>query len=90
MSHQIILPKSAQKALDRLPDEVAARIMEALEGLKNQPRPPDCKKLRGENARRIRAGDYRVIYEINREESQVVILFVGHRSKVYDELSKVF
>ena len=83
MSHQIILPKSAQKALDRLPDEVSARIMDALEGLKNQPRPPGCKKLRVENAWRIRVGDYRVIYEIHDKGLQVVVVAIGHRREVY-------
>jgi len=37
----------------------------------------------------IRSGDYRVIYEINAEEKQVIILFVGHRKKVYDDFSKL-
>jgi mRNA-degrading endonuclease RelE of RelBE toxin-antitoxin system len=35
-------------------------------------------------------GDYRAIYEIDRDESRVVVLFVGHRKKVYDDFSKVF
>ena len=83
MSHQIILPKSAQKALDLLPDEVATRIMEALERLKDQPRPPGCKKLRGENAWRIRIGDYRVIYEIQDKVLKVIVVTIGHRRDVY-------
>ncbi len=83
MSHKIILPRSAQKAMDRLPDEVAARIMNALDGLKDQPRPPGCKKLRGENAWRVRVGDYRVIYEIHDKVLQVVVVTIGHRREVY-------
>ena len=83
MSHQIILPRSAQKELDRLPDEVAERIMDALDGLKTQPRPPGCKKLRGENAWRIRVGDYRIIYEIQDKFLQIVVVTVGHRREVY-------
>lgn len=35
-------------------------------------------------------GDYRAIYEIDRDESRVVVLFVGHRKKVYDDFSKTF
>lgn len=83
MSHQVILPKSAQKILDRLPDEIAARIMDALARLKDQPRPPGCKKLRGENAWRIRVGDYRVVYEIHDKVLHVVVVTIGHRREVY-------
>ena len=38
----------------------------------------------------LRIGDYRVIYEINRDKKLVVILFIGHRKKVYDDFSKMF
>ncbi|MEX2722747.1 MAG: type II toxin-antitoxin system RelE/ParE family toxin [Candidatus Freyarchaeota archaeon] len=37
----------------------------------------------------MRVGDYRVIYEIDEENKQVIILFVGHRKKVYDDFSKL-
>ena len=83
MSYQVILPKSAQKELDRLPDEIEERILDALAVLKTQLRPPGCKKLRGENAWRIRIGDYRVIYEIHDKVLQVIVVTVGHRREVY-------
>jgi len=65
MKFQIILPKSVQKELDRLPDEIASRIMARLARLESNPRPADGKKLKGLDAWRIRVGDYRVIYEIH-------------------------
>jgi mRNA interferase RelE/StbE len=37
----------------------------------------------------LRVGDYRVIYQIDHDKKQVVILFVGHRSKVYDDFMKM-
>ena len=83
MSYQVILPKSPQKELDRLPDEIAERILCALEELKAQPRPPGCKKLRGEDAWRIRIGNYRVIYEIHDRVLRVIVVTVGHRREVY-------
>ena len=83
MSYAVILPKRAQKELDRLPDEIARRILEALAILRTQPRPPGCKKLRGETAWRIRVGDYRVIYEIHDKSLQVIVVAAGHRREVY-------
>ena len=38
---------------------------------------------------RLRVGDYRVIYEIDREHSRVIVLFIGHRRDVYDEFSRL-
>jgi mRNA interferase RelE/StbE len=83
MSYQVILPKSAQKELDRLPDQIEERILEALAGLETQPRPVGCKKLRGESAWRIRVGDYRIVYEIHDKVLQVIVVAIGHRREVY-------
>jgi len=83
MRYQVILPKSVQKELDRLPDEIAQRIMIRLTGLETNPRPADVKKLKGRDAWRIRVGDYRVIYEIHDRILQVIVITVGHRREVY-------
>ena len=83
MKYQVILPKSVQKELDRLPDEIANRILARLSALETNPRPSDVKKLRGRDAWRIRVGDYRVIYEIHDRDSQIIGITVGHRREVY-------
>jgi mRNA interferase RelE/StbE len=83
MSYSVILPKSTQKTLDRLPDEIARRILERLSALENNPRPHDVKKLKGREAWRIRVGDYRVIFEIHERELRVVVITIGHRRDVY-------
>jgi mRNA interferase RelE/StbE len=83
MRYRVILPKSVQKELDRLPDELVTRILARLTELEVQPRPPDVKKLKGRSAWRIRVGDYRVIYEIHDRELQVLVLTVGHRREIY-------
>lgn len=38
---------------------------------------------------KLRAGDYRVIYEIDKASSRVIVLFIGHRKNVYDEFSRL-
>ena len=83
MTYQVILPKSARKELDRLPDDVAGRILARLAGLATNPRPADCKKLKGRDAWRIRVGDYRVIYEIHDRVLQIIVITVGHRREIY-------
>jgi mRNA interferase RelE/StbE len=83
MTYRVILPKSVQKELDRLPDETANRVLARLAALETNPRPPDVKKLKGRNAWRIRIGDYRAIFEIYDSGLQVLVITVGHRREVY-------
>ena len=83
MRCRVILPKSVQKKLDRLPDDVAARVVARLRALESNPRPTDVKKLKGRPAWRVRVGDYRIIYEIHDRELVVVVVTIGHRREVY-------
>ena len=83
MRYRVILPKSIQKELDRLPDEVMKRILARLVELEANPRPSDVKKLKGRPAWRIRVGDYRVIYEIHDRQLQILVITIGHRREVY-------
>ena len=83
MRYRVILPKSVQKELDRLPDEMLKRVMARLTELEVNPRPPDVKKLKGRSAWRIRVGDYRVIYEIHDRELKILVITVGHRREIY-------
>jgi mRNA-degrading endonuclease RelE of RelBE toxin-antitoxin system len=48
------------------------------------------KRLRYFNFWSLRVGDYRVIYEIWKKERQIVVLFIGHRKHVYEDLGKLF
>jgi mRNA interferase RelE/StbE len=83
MKFQVILPKSVQKELNRLPDDITNRILARLTGMETNPRPPDVRKLKGRAAWRIRVGDYRVIYEIYDRISQIIVLTIGHRGNIY-------
>ena len=83
MRYHVIIPKSVQKELDRLPDEVVRRTLARLAQLETDPRPADVKKLKGREAWRIRVGDYRVIYEIQDRQVQILVITIGHRREIY-------
>jgi mRNA interferase RelE/StbE len=83
MRFQVILPKSVQKELNRLPDDMASRVLARLAGLETNPRPQDVKKLKGRDAWRIRVGDYRVIYEVHDRVLQIIVIRIGHRREIY-------
>jgi len=73
----------AQKQLERVPAEVQSRILVALEGLAEAPRPDGCSKLAGREAWRIRVGDYRILYEIDDNGQRVPVVVIRHRKDAY-------
>ncbi len=81
--YEVVLGRSAQKELDRLPDKIADRIIARLEALQRAPRPPGSLKLRGANHWRVRIGDYRVIYAIDDAKKLVDVSIIQHRKDVY-------
>jgi len=85
----VLLHPKAAKTLEKLGKPIGQRIKKQLQELKDNPERIG-KQLQYSNFWSLRIGDYRAIYEINREKRQVIILFVGHRKKVYDDFSKMF
>jgi mRNA interferase RelE/StbE len=83
-TYNITLSKTAQKQLDKLSDNIADPILEAIAVLANNPRPNGCKKLKGRDGYRIRQGDYRIIYDIFDNTLTIDVVTVAHRKDVYD------
>jgi len=85
----VLLHPKAVKALKKIEEQIKLRITEKLRELKNRPERVG-KRLKYSEFWSLRVGDYRAIYEIDRDKNQVIILFIGHRKKVYDDFSKMF
>ncbi len=83
MSYRILILPRADRELDALPLQQQERVSEAIDRLAENPRPPGCVKMKGVQAWRIRAGDYRVVYEVEDGGKVVRIMQVGHRKDVY-------
>jgi mRNA interferase RelE/StbE len=69
--------------LEKLPSDVQARILAAIDSLQDDPRPRGSKKLKGSEEYRVRVGDYRVIYEIHEKTVVILIVRVSHRKDAY-------
>jgi mRNA interferase RelE/StbE len=83
--YRVVLSKSAEKELSKLPSRVVEKIIPALTSLAENPRPAGCKKLKGfDDLWRIRVGDYRAVYAIGDEILLVEVRSVGHRKEVYE------
>lgn len=82
--YEVLLERSVERALKRLSQRDFSRILAALKELASNPRPSGCKKLvGGERDWRVRAEDYRVLYEIDDAEKAVRVLNVKHRREAY-------
>ena len=83
MKYTILIERYAQKQIMKLDRKVIPVLKTAISGLADNPRPYGYKKLKGEDAYRIRVGDYRIIYEINDDKIIVIVVSVGHRKEIY-------
>ena len=83
MKYTVLIERYAQKRLLKLDKKVLPLLKAAIAGLAENPRPSGCLKLKGEEAYRIRVGNYRIIYEINDNKIIVTVITVGHRKDVY-------
>lgn len=85
--YSVVLTRSAEKSLSKLPNSVVKSIVAILTSLETNPRPEGCKKLKGyKNYWRVRHGDYRIIYSIEEVILLVDVYEIGHRKDIYDQL----
>lgn len=83
-SYKVVISKSAQKEISKLPVKEILKIKETILGLADNPRPYGVKKLEGfDEFYRIRKGNYRIIYTIEDDILTVEVLKVGNRKDVY-------
>ncbi len=82
--YKLVISRTAQKQLDKLPDHIANPLIDAIQGLAFNPKPHGYKKLKGRNGYRIRKGTYRIIYDIYNNILTVEIIALGHRKDIYE------
>lgn len=82
--YQIDFARSAVRDLRRVNREFVPRLLQAIEGLSETPRPPGSRKLVGsERTWRVRVGDYRIVYTIDDANESIGIEPVRHRKEAY-------
>jgi len=85
MKYRIEITEKIEKKMGRLPKKDKERIIDKIDSLTENPRPDDCKKLKG-NQRpplyRVRAGNYRIVYTIQDEVLLILMVEVAQRKDV--------
>jgi len=82
--YSVEIARRAIKSIAGLPRDQQRRIRAAIDLLAEEPRPPNCVALTGEESVcRVRVGDYRILYEVIDERLVIHVIRVGHRRDVY-------
>jgi len=81
--YRILIKPSGSKELDSIPKTDLKRIIKCIQNLSGILRPSGCEKLSGEHRYRLRLGPYRIVYSIDDNSHEVLVVKVGHRCEVY-------
>jgi len=83
MTYSVSIKQSAVKALEKVAREDRLRIIAAIDQLKTNPAAGGVLKGEFSGLRRIRIGNYRVVYEVQDQKLVVLVVRIGHRRDVY-------
>ncbi len=83
-AYKLFFKKSVWKDFYAIPKKKdLKRILNRIEALAENPRPPGCEKLTGQERYRLRQGRYRIVYSIKDDELTVWVVKVGQRKHIY-------
>ncbi len=85
MPYTVSIKPKAEKYLTALRDaRLYRRLRQAIGALAENPRPPGCLKMQGnEELYRIRVGDYRILYQVRDTVLLVLVVSIGNRREIY-------
>lgn len=88
MRYQVTFTEAARKSLRDLPNHVQKRVKRWIDLLAEDPRRPGTRQLVGHpTIRRVHASkDYVILYTIEQEKVEVIVLRVENRRDVYRRL----
>jgi mRNA interferase RelE/StbE len=87
--YEVLIDQRVERDLENVPDHIVERFIQLLDEFEKDPlsrRPGfDAKHLKGlpRNLFRLRIGNYRVLYSLDKENKQVKITMIVHRKKAY-------
>jgi len=81
--YELRFKASVAKDLRDIPKGDLRRILDRIEALRDDPRPPGSEKLSAQEHYRLRQGNYRILYAILDAKIVIEVVKVGHRREVY-------
>ena len=83
MAYSIRIKGSAAKALQRVGEPDRLRLIAAIDRLRDEPFAGGVLKGEFSGLRRLRVGDYRIVYEVVQAQLVILVVRVAHRSRAY-------
>lgn len=81
--HRLLIKASAAKELEAIPNKRdRQRIVKRIQGLEADPRSSASQKLSARERYRIRQGQYRIVFGIEKDDLVVYVVKIGHRKDV--------
>ncbi|MBN1645127.1 type II toxin-antitoxin system RelE/ParE family toxin [Candidatus Woesearchaeota archaeon] len=80
--YEIILSEISLKQLKKLEKAIQKRIVNTLERIRIRPE-AYITKLVGDPGYKLRAGDYRIIMDIDKNKLMILVINIDHRKRVY-------
>ncbi|MCL2039719.1 MAG: type II toxin-antitoxin system RelE/ParE family toxin [Bacteroidetes bacterium] len=85
MSYKIVFANSVRKDIRKIPVSILKNIKSNINELANFPNISNFKRLSSCPFAdyRLRVGDYRILFDIDYMNNEIIILKIGHRKDVY-------
>ena len=84
MAYKVVVSDEARQAFQRLDKAIQEQVQRVVDRLAENPRPGQATQLVGDpRTWRVRAGAWRILYEIRDDQLVVLVLDFEHRSKAY-------
>ena len=81
---RLLIKPAAVKEIEAIPQKRdRQRLIERILRLADNPSPPGCEKLSGQDKYRVRQGRYRILYSVADPNLLVYVVKIAHRQDVY-------
>lgn len=81
--YEIVFRKSVAKDLKPIQKQDVQRILAIIQALADDPRPPQSRRLSGDEKYRLRCGVYRVLYLIEDDRLVICVVRIRYRKDIY-------
>jgi len=85
---RIDLSRQAARFVEKLRGKHRRQVVDKLLALARDPRPPDSRPLRGHPMLRADIGEYRIVYEVERDTVRVLVIGKRDDDEVYRILGR--
>lgn len=90
MACEIRIAPGAERAIGKLSAQIQVAVLDKLEELAEDPRPPACEKVKElaqHGVFRVKVGkDHRILYQVKDEAAWILVVKVADRKEIYQRL----